>query len=71
MNTAFRLQGDPLSSVERRRRGGPEAHHPIDPRTGEPAAGDIAAVTVVAQQAAFRRLTSSLSNFAGRGASRT
>lgn len=43
-------RGVATSSVRRRRwpRAGGEAHHVIDPRTGEPAATDLVAATVVA-----------------------
>ncbi|MEV5877337.1 FAD:protein FMN transferase [Streptomyces sp. NPDC052101] len=47
------------------RRGGQEAHHLIDPRTGAPAADGIAAVTVVAQQAHWAEILAKAALIAG------
>ncbi|NUS75342.1 MAG: FAD:protein FMN transferase [Streptomyces sp.] len=56
------------SRLRRRwRRGGQEAHHLIDPRTAAPAAGDIAAVTVVAQQAHWAEILAKAALIAGPG----
>lgn len=49
------------------RRGGQEAHHLIDPRTGAPTDGDIAAVTVVTQQAHWAEILAKAALIAGPG----
>ncbi|NUP19284.1 MAG: FAD:protein FMN transferase [Streptomyces sp.] len=57
------------SRLRRRwRRGGQEAHHLIDPRTGAPAVDGIAAVTVVAQQAHWAEILAKAALIAGPGA---